>query len=55
MQGARAYSGIVDCFAKTISNEGLRGLWVGLPSYYMRVGPHALITLQAAEILKKHL
>jgi solute carrier family 25 (mitochondrial oxoglutarate transporter), member 11 len=52
---SRDYRGIADCFAKTIKNEGFRALWVGLPTYYLRVGPHALITLQAAEMLRRHL
>lgn len=43
--GKRSYHGIADCFAKTIKQEGVRSLWVGLPTYYLRVGPHALITL----------
>ena len=54
-QGQRQYSGIADCFSKTIKSEGIRALWVGLPTYYCRVGPHALITLQAAEWLRKYL
>jgi hypothetical protein len=37
-----------------VKKEGLLKLWVGLPSYYLRVGPHALITLQAAEFLKSN-
>ena len=43
--GAKQYNGIADCFIKTIKIEGIRALWVGLPAYYLRVGPHALITL----------
>jgi hypothetical protein len=36
-----------------VKAEGMKALWVGLPTYYLRVGPHALITLQAAEYLRK--
>ena len=51
--GKMPYSGIVDCFMKvyiiciiqTIQREGVTGLWIGLPIFYTRVGPHAMITL----------
>lgn len=39
------YRGIFDCFRKSIANEGVLGLWVGLSTYYSRVAPHAMITL----------
>ena len=51
--GKYPYSGVPDCFAKSIKNEGFTGLWAGLPTYYFRVGPHAIITLLAAEQFKK--
>ena len=47
------YSSIADCFAKSIAKEGVTGLWAGLPTYYFRVGPHAIITLLAAEQYRK--
>ena len=36
---------------KSIKNEGVTGLWVGLPTYYIRVGPHAMITVLAQDFL----
>jgi len=47
--GKLPYSSIADCFAKSVAKEGVKGLWAGLPTYYFRVGPHAIITLMAAE------
>jgi len=47
------YASIADCFAKSIAKEGFTGLWSGLPTYYCRVGPHAIITLLAAEQYRK--
>lgn len=47
------YNGIIDCFGKTIANEGVTGLWAGLPTFYVRVGPHAIITLLTAEYLRQ--
>ena len=47
--GTFPYSGFVDCGKKTLLREGLTGFWAGLPTYYFRVGPHAIITLLALE------
>lgn len=43
--GVFPYSGFLDCFAKSVKNEGITGFWAGLPTYYMRVAPHAMITV----------
>lgn len=43
--GQLPYKGFVDCFAKSIKNEGVAGLWVGLPTFYSRMAPHAMITV----------
>ena len=32
--GKMPYSGVFDCFYKSIRNEGLLKLWVGLPTFY---------------------
>ena len=53
--GSYPYEGLTDCFKKTIANEGPQRLWAGLPTYYFRVAPHAMITLLVSEFLKKHL
>lgn len=54
-EGVKPYSGIADCFTKSIAKEGVTGLWAGLPTFYFRVGPHAIITLLVAETLRKKL
>jgi len=51
--GTYPYNGFIDCAMKSAKNEGIRGLWAGLPTYYFRVGPHAMITLLASEYLRK--
>jgi solute carrier family 25 (mitochondrial oxoglutarate transporter), member 11 len=54
------YKGFIDCFAKSIKNEGVLGLWVGLPTYYSRIAPHAMITVLLQDLFhdllsaKKH-
>ena len=30
---------------QTAAKEGVIGLWVGFPTYYFRIAPHAMITL----------
>jgi solute carrier family 25 oxoglutarate transporter 11 len=51
--GIMPYKGMPDCFAKSLAREGVTGFWAGLPTYYFRVGPHAIITLLAAEQYKR--
>lgn len=51
--GTFPYSGFVDCAMKTAAREGITGFWAGLPTYYFRVGPHAIITLLTSEFLRK--
>jgi solute carrier family 25 oxoglutarate transporter 11 len=50
--GTMPYKGFVDCAKKTVINEGIFGFWAGLPTYYFRVGPHSIITLLSAELLR---
>jgi solute carrier family 25 oxoglutarate transporter 11 len=50
--GQLPYKGIVDCLSKTIVNEGVSKLWVGLPTYYVRIGPHVIITLVLNDYLR---
>ena len=51
-EGVLPYKNIPDCFKKTIAKEGVTGLWAGLPTFYFRVGPHAIITLLVAETMR---
>ncbi len=59
-EGVYPYTGFFDCFAKSIKNEGVTGLWAGLSTYYMRVAPHAMITVLLQDLFhdmftsKKH-
>lgn len=43
--GTFPYKGMIDCFMKTVKNEGPFRLWVGFPTFYIRIGPHVIITL----------
>ena len=50
--GKYMYANLRDCIKKTIAREGPFGLWTGLPTYYIRVAPHAMFTLLFAEFFK---
>lgn len=43
--GKFPYKGVFDCVSKTVSREGLLGLWVGLPVFYFRVAPQSMIVI----------
>jgi solute carrier family 25 oxoglutarate transporter 11 len=51
--GNLPYTGIVDALKKTVKNEGFARLWVGFPTYYVRIGPHVIITLVLNDTLRK--
>lgn len=50
--GKYMYENLRDCIKKSIAREGTFGLWTGLPTYYIRVAPHAMFTLLFAEFFK---
>ena len=49
--GTFPYKNIFDTMLKSAKNEGVAGLWVGFPTYYFRIAPHAMITLLAQDFL----
>lgn len=53
--GTMPYKSMPDCFQKSMAKEGVTGFWAGLPTYYFRVGPHAVITLLSLEVYRKML
>jgi len=52
VDGKMPYSGVVDCFRKSIQKEGAARLWVGLNTFYIRVAPHAVISLVVNDFLR---
>lgn len=44
IDGKPEYSGIGDVVARVVKNEGFFALWKGFTPYYMRLGPHTVIT-----------
>lgn len=43
--GKLPYRNIGHALIKTLRNEGFRGLYSGLMTYYIRLAPHAMLTL----------
>ena len=51
--GKYPYKNIFDTMGKTVTQDGPLGLWVGLPTYIVRIAPHVIITMMVSEKLKK--
>lgn len=49
--GIMPYNGVFDCIKKTSQREGVTGLWIGFPTYYFRVAPHAMTALLVLDFL----
>eukprot|EP00455_Lapot_gusevi_P053523 TRINITY_DN8361_c0_g1_i1.p1 TRINITY_DN8361_c0_g1~~TRINITY_DN8361_c0_g1_i1.p1 ORF type:complete len:165 (+),score=17.03 TRINITY_DN8361_c0_g1_i1:26-496(+) len=52
-QKTMMYSSTLDCFAKTIKNEGVRALFKGWVPNYVRLGPQTFIILNVTEQLRR--
>ncbi|KXS18187.1 2-oxoglutarate/malate translocator [Gonapodya prolifera JEL478] len=50
--GKLPYSGPIDCALKVARNEGPTTFYRGFATYYVRIAPHAMITLLVADALK---
>jgi len=51
--GELPFKGPVDCAVQQIKLGGITRLWTGFPTYYVRIAPHAMITLIAQDNVKK--
>lgn len=49
--GTRAYRGPLDVIVKMVSQQGLFSLWRGFIPYYLRLGPHTIISFMVLEQL----
>ena len=45
--------GAVDCLLKCVRQEGVQSLWKGFLPYYMRLGPHTVLTFVILEQLNR--
>jgi hypothetical protein len=53
MNSKGAYSGTIDCFVKTFKNEGIWAFYKGYIPYFLRLGPHTILTFVFVEQLNK--
>lgn len=49
---ALVYSGTIDCLLKTARHEGLRGVYAGFWTQWLRLGPHTIVSFIAYEKLR---
>jgi len=49
--GEFPYKGVFDCFRTSIKNEGVRGLWTGLPIFALTYAPFCMSTLLVQDFL----
>ncbi|KAF2416702.1 mitochondrial 2-oxoglutarate/malate carrier protein-like protein [Tothia fuscella] len=49
--GSLPYKGMIDCFGKVAKDEGLLRFYRGFGTYYVRIAPHAMVTLIVADYL----
>merc|ERR1719159_228710 len=50
--GEMPFKGPIDCAMKQVKLGGPLRLWSGFPTYYVRIAPHAMITLIAQDQIK---
>jgi len=51
--GELPFKGPIDCAMQQVKLGGITRLWTGFPTYYVRIAPHAMITLIAQDNVKK--
>jgi len=49
--GTLPYKGMADCFRKVAAEEGILRFYRGFSTYYVRIAPHAMVTLIVADYL----
>lgn len=52
VNGVPEYTGMIDALRKTAANDGVLSLWRGFTPYFLRLGPHTIITFVCLEQLK---
>lgn len=52
INGVPEYSGMLDALRKTAAKEGVLSLWKGFTPYFLRLGPHTMLTFLCLEHMK---
>lgn len=50
--GEMPFKGPIDCAVQQVKQGGILRLWTGFPTFYVRIAPHAMITLIAQDAVK---
>lgn len=53
VNGVPEYRGMMDAMAKTVRKDGFLSLWKGFTPYFLRLGPHTILTFICLEQMKK--
>merc|ERR1719162_2192591 len=51
--GELQFKSAMDCVMKTMAEGGPMRFYAGFPTFYVRIAPHAMITLMAQDAIKK--
>jgi solute carrier family 25 oxoglutarate transporter 11 len=51
--GTMPFSSSMDCAAKTLKEGGPLKFYTGFPTYFVRIAPHAMITLVVLDTINK--
>lgn len=51
--GTPLYSGMTDCFVKSVKGEGIKVLWAGFTPAFIKLAPYTIISLTLADKLTK--
>merc|ERR1711941_30565 len=52
--GELQYKSSIDCAMKIMAEGGPLRFYAGFPTFYVRIAPHAMITLIAQDVIKKN-
>lgn len=51
--GELPYKGVLQAAVKITKTEGITAFYTGYPTYYLRIAPHAMITLISMDYLDR--
>lgn len=52
VNGVPEYTGMIDALRKTVARNGVMSLWRGFTPYFLRLGPHTMLTFLCLEKFK---
>ena len=53
IDGKPQYSGVVDTLVKIVRSDGVLALWRGFMPYFLRLGPHSIVSLMTLEQVRR--